>query len=361
MRILVLTDLYPPAATGGYERSCADVVDRWRRAGHHVEVLTTRQQLAPAQGQVHRALPFVPATAATGEDERYATRVVDRLIADVRPDVVSAWNLARVPQRGVLTALARSGLPVVVVACDAWLAHTPPDLPALSVGSIVVWVSDQLRTATTPPGWVPSAHTVIGSGIDTGIFASEPRSPHQWRGRLLFVGRLSPAKGVEDAVLALLYLDPSTMLRVVGPGTAQRTRELQALVDEHDLVDRLRFAEAAPADLPAVYAAADALLFPSRWAEPFGLVPLEAMACSLPVVATGTGGSASYLLDGDNAILVPPSRPQELAAAVRRLASDDALRTRLVAGGLRTSRRHDIDRVAVDLADVLRRAVSAVS
>ncbi len=55
--------------------------------------------------------------------------------------------------------------------------------------------------------------------------------------------------------------------------------------------------------MPAELAAADALLFPVQWEEPWGLVPLEAMASGTPVVATGTGGSGEYLRDGDNCLV----------------------------------------------------------
>jgi glycosyltransferase involved in cell wall biosynthesis len=90
--------------------------------------------------------------------------------------------------------------------------------------------------------------------------------------------------------------------------------------------------------VPAAYAAADAVLFPVVWEEPWGLVPLEAMASARPVVATGAGGSGEYLRDGENCLLFSPrDDPAALAAAVRRLAGDEGLRDRLRAAGLATA------------------------
>ncbi len=89
-------------------------------------------------------------------------------------------------------------------------------------------------------------------------------------------------------------------------------------------------------------ATSDVLLFPGRWEEPWGLVPLEAMACGCPVVATGRGGSREYLEDGYNCLLVP-GQPEALARAVRRLSDDPALRERLRAGGLATAPRYTED------------------
>ena len=81
-------------------------------------------------------------------------------------------------------------------------------------------------------------------------------------------------------------------------------------------------------------------LFPVRWDEPWGLVPLEAMARGRPVIATGRGGSAEYLRDGENCLLFPAGEAGALAGAVERLAADAALRARLREGGLRTAPLH---------------------
>jgi glycogen synthase len=93
-------------------------------------------------------------------------------------------------------------------------------------------------------------------------------------------------------------------------------------------------------EIAAAYARADATVFPVRWEEPWGLVPLESMAKGRPVVATGRGGSAEYLRDGENCLLFEAGDAEALAAAVRRLADDPALRMRLREGGLETAPAH---------------------
>ena len=89
-----------------------------------------------------------------------------------------------------------------------------------------------------------------------------------------------------------------------------------------------------------MYAAADAVVFPVIWEEPWGLVPLEAMGIGRPVAATGRGGSAEYLEDGENALLFPAGDAPALAAAVERLAADAGLRARLRERGAETAARH---------------------
>jgi glycosyltransferase involved in cell wall biosynthesis len=89
-----------------------------------------------------------------------------------------------------------------------------------------------------------------------------------------------------------------------------------------------------------VYEEADAILFPVQWEEPWGLVPLEAMAVGRPVVATGTGGSREYLADGENCLLFDRAGGgPALAAALHRLAGDEDLRLAIRNGGMATAAR----------------------
>jgi glycosyltransferase involved in cell wall biosynthesis len=104
------------------------------------------------------------------------------------------------------------------------------------------------------------------------------------------------------------------------------------------------------AQLADEYAGADAVLFLSRWDEPFGIVPLEAMSQATPLIATRRGGSAEFLTDNLNCLEVPSDDPEAVAAAVRTLAEDAALRRRLVNGGLTTSAAYRIDNFADELA-----------
>jgi glycosyltransferase involved in cell wall biosynthesis len=140
------------------------------------------------------------------------------------------------------------------------------------------------------------------------------------------VGRIVPEKGVEVALAALAQL-PEASLVLDGPG-------------DHLPAARAEFRHSKGGDVAATYAEADTVLFPVTWAEPWGLVPLEAMCVGRPVVATATGGAAEYLRDGVNALVVEPGDAGALAAAVRRLAEDEELRARLRAGGFETAGRY---------------------
>jgi glycosyltransferase involved in cell wall biosynthesis len=167
------------------------------------------------------------------------------------------------------------------------------------------------------------------------VFGEQP--DREWSGRLLYAGRIDERKGIGVAIEALARLGGMS-LRVVGGGDAAEAARLRALAQRLGVA--VEFDAPVPRDaLPAVYADADAVVFPVTWFEPFGLVPLEAMAVGRPVLATGRGGSGDYLRDGENALLHEAGDAAALAATVERLAGDPALRGRLRAGGLATARR----------------------
>jgi glycosyltransferase involved in cell wall biosynthesis len=167
-----------------------------------------------------------------------------------------------------------------------------------------------------------------------------------WRWRLLFVGRIDERKGIDAIIRALPLLPPAARLELIGSGDTAHLEELHALVRELGVQDRVQFGVVDRRNLAARYADADAFIFPSTWSEPFGIVPLEAMACGTPVVATGTGGTGEFLRDGHNALFFAPGDPQSLAAALNRLATDVELRTRLLSAGQRTAGELTIDRLA---------------
>jgi glycogen(starch) synthase len=382
--VLVITSLYPPHSYGGYETSCRDVVERWRARGHVVTVLTTTTRLSdvaddPAELRVRRELRSYWADHALPRHsvrerlvvERENQAVLAQALDDARPQVVSCWAMGAL-SLGLLTTVAERGIPLVLVLLDDWLEYgervdqwrkplagrprlaalarrltgLPCDWPPADAAS-AVYCSDATQEASGRGRWQPARSVVVGAGVDHADFpvlAGPPDRPWSWR--LLQVGRIDPRKGLVESVRALAEL-PDASLAVVGRGDDGHLAELQALAASTGVADRVVFRGALARDrLAPVYAAADVALFPVRWQEPFGIVPLEAMACGTPVVATGTGGSASFLADEVNCLLVPPGDAGALASAVRRLASDGALRRSVVQGGLRTAAEHGVDAYA---------------
>lgn len=151
--------------------------------------------------------------------------------------------------------------------------------------------------------------------------------------RIVYVGRLSPEKGVDVLVRALALLQtpdrgPAPVCEIVGDGPERAA--LDGLVAELGLSDRVRFTGALPRDeAMAVLSSASLLVFPSLWYETFGLTVLEAASRGVPAVVSGIGGQSSLVVDGVTGRHVPPGDPAALAAVLRELLADPAALRRM--------------------------------
>jgi glycosyltransferase involved in cell wall biosynthesis len=143
---------------------------------------------------------------------------------------------------------------------------------------------------------------------------------------VLFIGRISPEKGLDYLVRAMPLVSSPFTLVVVGAGTALPS--VVKLVHQLGLTDRVRFlGRVDPEAMGDIYAGARLLVVPSVWPEPFGMVGPEAMSHGLPVVAFGVGGISDWLLDGQTGFLV---QPRDVAGLAQRI--DMLLRDRTLAG-----------------------------
>lgn len=375
MRVLAVGNMFPPHHLGGYELVWHSAVRHLRAAGHRVRVVTSdyrapRPQAGFDESDVHRELRWYwrdhefPSLSLRDRYriERHNSEALARHLAELSPDVVSWWAMGGMSM-SLLEAVRRRGLPAVGLVHDDWLVYGPRVdgwQRAFSRPPVLAWAVERLTAVPTrlrlgeSAAWIFVSETVrrraaearanlertgiAHSGIDVAMFSAAPEGP--WRWRLLYVGRIDPRKGVATAVRALALL-PEAQLRVAGGGDERHLRELASLASELGVSSRVAFEHRPREELPAIYAAADAVVFPTLWEEPWGLVPLEAMAVGRPVIATGTGGSGEYLRDGENCVVFrPKDDPGALAAAVRTLAADAALRRRLRENGQRTAERY---------------------
>ena len=370
--MLVLSSLYPPHAIGGYENACHDVMSRWAAEGHQVTVLSSNAWvpgvLAPDPPGLGVRRQFtllyngppgsaVPRRRSVPGAVVRDLRSLRRALRDVRPDVVSLWHPGGL-SLALVHALARQRVPVVSVVCDHWPVYAPGADPTPFVGrraapvpGTAVFCSAALRRVIEAgTGRQFPESRVVWLGVDHATFPVEsPAGVRPWRWRLLYAGRLSPEKGVPTAVRALALLPPEATLDLVGWGDARIRTDLEILAASLGVGERVTITTRSRAELPTCYRQADALLFPSEWEEPFGIVPLEAMAVGTPVVATGAGGSGEYLRNRENCLLYPPGDASALAMAVRTLQRDPALRSAIVSGGTATAAAVSTDRLAAEL------------
>ncbi|MFF0152134.1 glycosyltransferase [Micromonospora sp. NPDC005203] len=174
-----------------------------------------------------------------------------------------------------------------------------------------------------------SRMTVVPSGVNLATFAplgpAADREPG--RARILTVGRLVERKGFQTVIRAMALVGDAECLVVGGPPeglleTDPYARRLRALAETCGVADRVHLVGAVPREeMGRWYRSAD-LLVAAPWYEPFGLTPLEAMACGVPVVGTAVGGIRDTVVDGTTGDLVPARDPQALAGAIQGLLDD---------------------------------------
>ncbi|MHB8679378.1 MAG: glycosyltransferase [Rudaea sp.] len=391
MRILHLGKFFPPHP-GGIERFVADLAAAQAAQGMAVRVLAHAEpgsrrssrfrvgdvevDLAACHGQVVYA-PVSPAFP----------RRLARAIREFRPDVLHI-HLPNTSAFWALLSPAARRLP--------WIVHWHADIPldarrrALRLAYRIYkpWEQALLRRArdviATSQAYADSSAALrpwrekvrvialgIADALETATAPPSPQpSPASGRGgnglRLLAVGRLSYFKGF-DVLLRALARVPDASLVLVGDG--ERGDALRKLAAELGVDVRVRFVgridmdAAGQALLDKTYADADIFCLPStERAESFGMVLLEAMRAGLPVIASDIPGSGVGFVvrDGESGLLIPPGDADALAAAIRRLAGDAALRRQFGASGReRFLREFTLDRAVSQVMDVyLRSAVS---
>jgi glycosyltransferase involved in cell wall biosynthesis len=212
----------------------------------------------------------------------------------------------------------------------------------------------------------PTHITVVPCGVDLHHF--RPGGPvgrrPAGRVRVLVVSRLVERKGIGNVIEALPSLPEVELVIAGGPPAGMvdedhEARRFAALADRLGVGHQVELLGAVPRNaLPALLRSAD-LVACCPWYEPFGLVAIEAMACGVPVVASGVGGLAESVVDGVTGIHVPPRSPQAIAAAIRSLVDDEPLRRAMGAAGARRALRFGWDRIATDTLAVLRQLPAA--
>ncbi len=235
-----------------------------------------------------------------------------------------------------------------------------------SVDHVVATCMDEVRELTALGGQ-PDRITVIPCGVDPLAFQpSGPAAPPRHGGyRIVVVSRLVPRKGIDDVVAALPSL-PGTELLVAGGPPAhalahdREARRLATLARRLGVHDRVRLLGAvARHEVPALLRSAD-LVACVPWYEPFGIVPLEAMACGIPVVGSAVGGLLDTVQHGRTGLLVPPHDPRAVAAAAARLLRNPSLCAHMGAeAAARVRQEYTWPQVARSTLDVYARFVGA--
>ena len=226
------------------------------------------------------------------------------------------------------------------------------------------------RIAVSPPAlqhvskFFPGDYRIIPNGVDVKHFGSDvPPFPELQDGKIniLFLSRLEKRKGLRyllEAYSRLKWDFPNTRLIVVGPGNPDKLS--YRIISERNLQDDVVFTGAVSYKmLPRYFRTADIFCAPAIGKESFGIVLLEAMASSRPIVATRIEGFSSVLTHGQQALLVPPRNGEALANALALLIQNPDLRVQMGARGRETVEQYSWEVVAQQVIDYYKTLLSA--
>jgi glycosyltransferase involved in cell wall biosynthesis len=180
----------------------------------------------------------------------------------------------------------------------------------------------------------PSDHIwIVPCGVDLCRFRPDgpALSREGWRHRVAVVTRLVERKGIGNLIAALADVPECELVVAGGPSAGELSSDptyerLRALALDRGVAGRVRFLGGVARDrVPELMRSADVVAC-VPWYEPFGMTALEAMACGVPVLATGVGGLVDTVVDGGTGVHVPPRRPDLVAAALRELLTQPDLR-----------------------------------
>jgi glycosyltransferase involved in cell wall biosynthesis len=393
MRIAMVSEHASPLAVlggvdaGGQNVHVAALAGALARRGHEVVVHTRRdspalpEQVAMAGcGVVVDHVPMGPPTelpkdALLAHVAELADGLRERWTAE-RPDVVHAhfWMSGL----AALEAARPLGIPVVqtfhalgvVKRRHQGADDTSPDgrialerRLAQEADHVIATCSDEVFELVRL-GAQRRRTTVVPCGVDLRAFTPEgPRAgrpPHP-RHRIVSISRLVTRKGVGNLITALAQVPDAELVIAGGPPRTALRDDPQAgrfrrLAAKHGVADRVRLVgRVERRDVPALLRCADVVAC-TPWYEPFGIVPLEAMACGTPVVASAVGGLQDTVVHGVTGFHVPPRDPEAIAGALRELLADpDRRRAMGRAGTARARERYGWARIAQASEDVYAR------
>ncbi|OIJ27416.1 glycosyltransferase [Nocardioides luteus] len=392
MRVALVSEHANPLAAlggedaGGQNVHVAALAAGLADDGHEVTVYTRRDDLStPARvrtdGYVVEHVPAGPPAEVAKDDllpyiPELARRLQEAWLLEP-PDLVHThfWmsglaSLAGVRELGVPLVQSFHALGSVKRRQQGSADTSPPERIGherrlcVEADTVIATCTDEVRELRRL-GLPDGRATVIPCGVDTDRFRPGPGVLAD-RLRLLVLGRMVPRKGIGNVIEALgrlVHDEGLDVELVIAGGPARRDLDsdpeamrLREIAAHHRVADRTIFLGSADRDdVPGLIRSSDAVVS-VPWYEPFGIVPLEAMACGRPVVGTAVGGLLDTVVPGVTGDLVTPRRPDELARVLATLLRDPERRRRYGdAGRRRAVERYDWRHVLAATEDLYER------
>ena len=399
MKILFLTDRYPPLYKGGYELRCSDVAERLSHRGHEVSILTTTYGLnqGKIEGNVFRLLGYCGWEMINSHKNfliaqlkrAFLTRknywITRKIIKETTPDIVYVSQLSNASILPVL-AVHKHGIPYVFDIEDYWLMESKDyyntknrffrrilrylltgvwHLTELNCDNLC-FISNHVKQKYIAAGFRDVNFRVINKGVDPSPqdelrqLNKDLKCVH-----LLYAGRLSEEKGVHIVIEALMHVvarlkDRAITLDIIGSGEEAYSEKLKKLTRTLHGEGVVRFTgQCSQSDLFQRFKNYDIVLLPSLWEEPSGGIIVEAMAHGLPVIASNIGGIPEFINNGVTGMLVSPGSAREMAEAIEGLIKNASLYEQMSTSGMReVQKKYSHEKIIGQIDDYLHTVVT---
>lgn len=332
LRILILTNLYPPQAIGGYERAIADYARILHQRGHQVLVLTSNTEAHTVNYVLDSSEPLVKScfslagawsngkaawfppeelTRINSQNKTVLTQEIDTF----KPQVCLAGNIDFLGLE-ILQIILSSGIPIAHYVMNANPGYFPEQTPQ-SRHYQYITCSNWLKEHLQAQGYPTETTQTIYPGAAVAEFY-QPELPAHDRLRIAYASLVMPYKGADIliAALALLHTLGVEFTATIAGGNFQPefVEALQEMVKSEELTEKIQFPGVLSRDeLKLLYRTHNVLVFPSRFAEPFGISQIEAMAAGLTLVTSATGGAKEIVEHEKDGLIFESENPLDLA------------------------------------------------
>lgn len=376
MKILFISNLYPPNALGGYERLCHSVAEALAIRGHEVGVLTSTYgglsseypgqriwrslNLLACEGNIYQ--PFDASEEMRKEINGFNIQKLDSVMNEFEPEIIFAWNLYFFDKSLIEHIEGHHSAKSVYFLTDNWLiSFFNGDFLGQFFSRVVFGAIQESEISQPAEPKQLRARAIFGSRFmerfyeNAGIFFSDTRVIHNGvdlpaiteamadrlhniqygRLKLLFAGRVVDVKGVETAIRALPQVikelpNVEVILDIVGDCQDQSYKsKLEQIILENHLGNNVNFYDpVAPDKLFSLFQQYDIYLFPSLY-EPFALTLIFALHAGIPTVASNVGGNPEIIFDDKTGVLYEKNDHGRMAEKIIELYQRPIKRMRI--------------------------------
>ena len=378
MKILTVTNYYPPHFIGGYEIACKETMDFLKEKGHEVIVMTSDYHKPDTEeNNILRNMRLIDYNKTSRIqkklDEYYNYKTVIDMIKTIKPDLVYFWSLRGIGL-SVIEAATKKNIPKVFEIGDFWMygymqegsrlkQQVKSFLPFFKTKSIsitpTICVSD----------WVAKEMKNVYKSDTTYVYPNATLVPKKKLFnnkdiRFVFAGRIDEEKGLDLAIEALnqfttLYPECSFSFDIYGSGEQKYMDKCKELAKP---ISSMIHFKGKVQSKEEIYSNASILLMPTRMREPFGLVIIEAMAHGCAVIATDSYGPAEIINHGKNGLLFEMQNTNDLLAQIQSVYFDSTYLNELQENGYKhVLENYSIPKVKSEVETILKNIAGVAS